>query len=308
VGARIAHRAGGDQKVVGAMALAGLPETAWDTLTRAMVLTPRNWAERASLRYGVLMKRTLLTLAMTSLFAAGCGHAGSAAKAANAPLTPAHAARDAKPAARHVTAAEPEATAKSAAPIAATAAPGDARAPGDFVVYRFSGSFRKDPITLTQRVVARQGQVLTVDVTAASGEQKRELRVTLDVAPGKGEVLSVARLAGGVASPASPEAYDDLLAETTLAADQNEGLLGAEDVVLDVGGAPLPCHQESYRVRVGKRAATLRTLSSDGFAWGDVGGEITADSGKVLYRAEVLEAGHAALLSTSTRADADTSR
>lgn len=251
------------------------------------------------------MKRTLLTLAMTSLFAVGCGHAGSAAKASNAPMASAHAARAAKAAARHASAA-PEAAAKSAAPIAATAESGDARAPGDFVVYRFSGSFRKAPITLTQRVVARKGQVLTVDVTAESGEQKRELRVTLDIAPGKSDVLSVARLEGGVESPASLVAYDDLLAETTLAADQNEGLLGAEDVVLDVGGAPLPCHQESYRVRVGKRAATLRTLSSDGFAWGDVGGEITADSGKVLYRAEVLEAGHAA--PSAARADADTSR
>ena len=173
------------------------------------------------------MKRTLLTLAMTSLFAAGCGHAGSSAKASNAPMAPAHAAQAAKAAARHASAAAPDAAAKAAAPIAATLDSGDARAPGDFVVYRFSGSFRKAPITLTQRVVARKGQVLTVDVAAESGEQKRELRVTLDIAPGKSEVLSVARLEGGVESPASPAAYDDLLAETTLAADQNEGLLGA---------------------------------------------------------------------------------
>jgi hypothetical protein len=36
----------------------------------------------------------------------------------------------------------------------------------------------------------------------------------------------------------------------------------------------------------------MRTLESASFAWGDVGGEITTDKGKVLYRAEVIEAGH----------------
>ncbi len=48
----------------------------------------------------------------------------------------------------------------------------------------------------------------------------------------------------------------------------------------------------SYRVRVGKKKATLRTVESEGFAWGDLGGEITAGNGKVLYRAEVVELGH----------------
>ena len=38
----------------------------------------------------------------------------------------------------------------------------------------------------------------------------------------------------------------------------------------------------------------MRTLQSDDFAWGDVGGEITAEDGRVLYRAELIDAGHAA--------------
>jgi hypothetical protein len=43
---------------------------------------------------------------------------------------------------------------------------------------------------------------------------------------------------------------------------------------------------------VGKKQATMSTLESSTFVWGDVGGEIKTDKGKVLYKAEVVEAGH----------------
>ena len=69
--------------------------------------------------------------------------------------------------------------------------------------------------------------------------------------------------------------------------------MSSEDLKLDVGGTSIDCKRTSYRVRVGKHKATLKTIESNAFAWGDVGGEITADSGKTLYRAEVLEAFHA---------------
>jgi hypothetical protein len=185
---------------------------------------------------------------------------------------------------------KPAEKAKDDAPKAIAA---NARKPGDFVVYRFSGSFRKEPLTIAQRVIDRQGSILTVDITAESGDDKRELRVRLNEAEGaKNEVVSVARVEGGVERPASPAAYDKLMAEAMLAADQNEAFLGAEDVIIDVNGKPMPCHKASYRVRVGKKVATLNTLSSDGFAWGDVGGDITTASGKVLFRAEMIEAGH----------------
>jgi hypothetical protein len=82
------------------------------------------------------------------------------------------------------------------------------------------------------------------------------------------------------------------MARTTLVADSNEAVVGSEDVTVEVGGASLAAKQTTYRVRVGKHKATLRTLESAVFPWGDVGGEITAANGKVLYKAEVVEAGH----------------
>src|SRR5262249_6653415 len=151
--------------------------------------------------------------------------------------------------------------------------------------YRFSGSFRDAPLTITERVLDRQGSILTVDVIAGSDDGKRELRVRLNDAPGaKNEVVSVARLERGVEKAASSDAYDKLMAEAMLAADQNEAFLGTEDVVIELNGKPVPCHKARYRVRIGKKAATMVTFTSDGFAWGDVGGEIT-QKGKLLFRA-----------------------
>lgn len=236
------------------------------------------------------MNRILLTLATASIFVVGCGRAALDQGASSpalldkaGPTTEAKA--DAAPAkadvARDVIGAE---TAAAPAP--------SARLPGDFVVYRFTGSFRKAALTLTEKVVARSGGILTIDLAAKEGDAREELRVKFDeTSPSHNEVVSVARLVGGVERPAALEAYEALMARTTLSADQNEALVGTEDVTVDVGGTSVAARRTTYRVRVGKKQATLQTLESSTFAWGDVGGEITAN-GKVLYRAEVIEAGH----------------
>ncbi len=232
------------------------------------------------------MNRTLLTLAMASLLATGCAGVSLAPTAA----TPAS-ARTETPAA-----AAEETTAKAAPAADATASEAEmtgARTAGDFIVYRFTGSFRKAPLTLTERVIERRGAMLTVEITAEEGESKRQLRVKINEASAvKNDVVAVSVIEGGAEKAAGIEAYEALLAETSLAADENEAMIGAEDAMLDVGGAPLPVRKTSYRVRVGKKSATLRTVESEGFAWGDLGGEITAANGKVLYRAEVVELGH----------------
>ena len=247
------------------------------------------------MRYVEHMNRILLTLATASIFVVGCGKAALDQEAL-AP-TPALAAKadakaaDAKPA--EDTAKADAAKAEIGAAEALAAAPArETRMPGDFVVYRFSGSFRKAPLTLTQKVVARTGAIVTIDLSLQDGGSKEALRVKIDESsPSRSDVVSVARLEGGVEKAATLEAYEQLMTRTTLSADQNEALVGTEDVTVDVGGAAVSAKRTTYRVRVGKKQATLKTLESTGFAWGDVGGEITTTNGKLLYRAEVIEAG-----------------
>ena len=48
-------------------------------------------------------------------------------------------------------------------------------------------------------------------------------------------------------------------------------------------------------MRVGKHEATMSTVESEAFPWGDVGGDITTADGQLLYRVEVVDAGSGTL-------------
>jgi hypothetical protein len=166
---------------------------------------------------------------------------------------------------------------------------------GDYVVYRFSGSFRKasaTPLTLTERVLGREGGILALEIVLDDGAKKQTLHIHKDSTPGAArEVFDVTRVEPGSERPATVEAYEAMMAKTVLAADQNEEQLGTETTNVQLGGKTLTCKKTSYRVRVGKHEATMSTVASDAFPWGDVAGDITTLEGQVLYRVEVVDAG-----------------
>jgi hypothetical protein len=179
-------------------------------------------------------------------------------------------------------------------PIAGEAAAHDLHLwiPGDYVVYRFSGKFRTSPLSMTERVVAQSGDVTTFDFTTVDGKTSRTLRVRMGGSSSEPKVVSVARIEKDEELPAPVDAYDSMLAKTVLAADRNDGLVSSEDVEITVGGRSIRCKRNAYRVAVGKRTGTMTVLASDSFPWGDVGGELRTDDGAVLYKAEVVDAGH----------------
>lgn len=170
---------------------------------------------------------------------------------------------------------------------------------GDYVVYRFSGSFRKgasSPLVLTQRVLGRDGGVLALEIVLEDGAKQETLRIRKDATPGSAEeVFDVTRVEAGIARSATVEAYAALMAKTVLAADENEAELGAEQTSVRLGGKTLRCTKTSYRVRVGKHEATMSTVESEAFPWGDVAGDITTVDGQVLYHVEVVDAGSGTL-------------
>jgi hypothetical protein len=163
--------------------------------------------------------------------------------------------------------------------------------PGDYVVYRFSGAFRKAPITFTQELIAPSRLELTFD----DGKTKRVVRARFDTSPSL-LVDAVRVIEDGEEEAITRAQLDALMAETVLAVDSNEETLGTERVTIEVAGRALACEKSSYRVRVGKRKAVMTALKSDAFHWGDVGAEITTDDGKLLYRAEVVDVGSRAPL------------
>ncbi|MFZ5890944.1 MAG: hypothetical protein ACOY0T_07830 [Myxococcota bacterium] len=156
---------------------------------------------------------------------------------------------------------------------------------GDLVVHRFSGAYRKNPLVLTERVVDKHGNDWVVDLTLEEGVKVSRLRVRMD---NEGRVSSVSRMDGGRERPASLDDYGALVEKTLLAADVNEGLLGAERSTCLLGARELDCETKSYKVWLAEKPATMRVITSPELPGQDVGGEITSHDGRLLYRSELV--------------------
>jgi hypothetical protein len=231
------------------------------------------------------MNRASLVKASFPLLLVACA---SSQRAAETP------AAIAPPAAEHASA---PAAAKAAA-LATTIPALPLRAPGDYVVYRFSGKLKKHPITLTERIVAIDDDEVVTDYTMEEGLSKRTMRVH---AVGDGveqKIVSAALMDGTIEGPVSTATFDAFLARTIVSPESNTGVEGTEKVTLSVGGHPMDCTKTTYKVTLDKAAATMNVLESAEFAWGDVGGEITAKDGSLLYKAELVGMGTAASAET----------
>ena len=210
---------------------------------------------------------------------AGCSHAVSSHPAKSLELTSTQALLRAPSAAS----ADDAAFAKAPTRVA-----------GDYVVYRFSGAFHKGAVTLTEKVLEAAGPILLVELTLTGGKNDGTLRVRFDTTPSaKTDVLSVVRVdAAGAEKPSTMAAYEALMSETVFAADQNEEVLGTESIKIAIGSKTFDCVQTRYSVIVGRKKGVLSTIASNAFAWGDVGGELKTNDGKLVYRIDIVDAGH----------------
>jgi hypothetical protein len=207
-------------------------------------------------------------LAAALLLGVGCASAG-------ATPTP----RDAAGSAVATSVAEPTRAATDSAPL---------RHVGDLFVHRFSGSFAAEPLTLTEEVTGREDTAWVVDFSLTQSEKVERLRVRFDSRTG--QAISAARLGAGRETPAALSDYDALMARTVYAADVNDGLVSTTGQTCLVGTDEHTCETKTYKVWVGDRPATLAVVHSTRFADRDVSGELTTDDGKLVYRAELIEA------------------
>jgi hypothetical protein len=171
-------------------------------------------------------------------------------------------------------------------------APADPRKVGDFYVHRFSGSYAKSPLTLTEEVVAQEDGLWVVDYTFEQPSGTKKLRVRLD--PKTDAVVRVSKLdASGNESKVARSVYERLMERTSFTADANDGMLGSERGTCLVGPSELDCETKSYKVWVGDKQATLNVSHSDSVPGRDVAGDIKSDDGTLIYRSELLEMGNA---------------
>ena len=165
----------------------------------------------------------------------------------------------------------------------------DSRKVGDFSVHRFSGSYQKTPLTLTEEVVGQEFGLWVIDYTFEEQAGTTKLRVRFN--PRTDAVFSVARLDGAKETNVPVSVYDALIERTSFAADSNDGLVASDHGTCLVGPSELDCETKTYSVRVGDKQATLQVAHSNGVA-GDVTGDITTSDGAVIYRSELVEMGN----------------
>jgi len=204
-------------------------------------------------------------------------------------LTPACGLFESAPASAPVASNAPTVATHSAQAIAA--APTDTRKVGDFQVHRFSGSYQKSPLTLTEEVIAREDGLWVIDYTFEEQAGTTKLRVRFD--PQTDAVRRVSKLDGVEEHSVPIATYERLIERTSFAADSNDGMLSSKRGTCLIGPSELDCETKSYQVAVGDQSATLNVSRSDSLPGGDVAGDIIASDGSVIYRSELLEVGNA---------------
>jgi hypothetical protein len=173
--------------------------------------------------------------------------------------------------------------------------PFDPRKPGDFAVFRVSGSFQPEPMTLTERVAAREGAMLVMDYEIVKASGTREsLRVGMDLVAARADtVFGVARVP---AASADRKALETLMNKTLVTMEIFDEVFKTPSIACDVGGKKIECETTTYRVVVmngtsSAREGTLTITTSDEFPWGSLDAEVIADDFEVLYRRELAEIG-----------------
>jgi hypothetical protein len=166
----------------------------------------------------------------------------------------------------------------------------DGRAVGDFFVQRFSGAYRSSPVTLSEEVVALEGGLWVVDYTLEEAAGATKMRVRID--PATDGIVRVSAFDGKTERDLPLAAYDRVAQATSFGVDSNEGLIGSERATCLVGPDELDCVTKSYKISFGDKPGKLVISQSDRVPGRDLGGEIVAADGTLMYRAETLEIVH----------------
>jgi hypothetical protein len=164
-----------------------------------------------------------------------------------------------------------------------------ARKVGDFRVHKISGSFRKQPALLTERVTAYDAGLWTIEYTLEDTTGTRGLRTLVD---DNGAVRRVTRLIDGSEKLGSMKDYEALMASISVTPDANDGLQASTKGTCTVGPSELDCETKSYKIWLGDEEASLGITASAALPGHDLSGEITAADGTVVFRSELLEHGN----------------
>lgn len=162
--------------------------------------------------------------------------------------------------------------------------------PGDYYVYRFAGSFTDSLVVLTERVVTVRNGQLVVDFLLEKDDFREALRVRMDAETRA--VLAAFRVEDGEETAVPISEYERFIARTQFAPDTNDGRLDSKASTCLIGTEEVDCQVTRYRVSMGDQRGVLSISNTGSVPTRDIGGVITAEDGRLVYSARLVERGH----------------
>jgi hypothetical protein len=160
---------------------------------------------------------------------------------------------------------------------------------GDSMVQLSSHGFREKPALLRERVVAEEAGGLIMEYRLDDNDGVRVIRAHVDQ---NGEVTRILRVSGHRAEPGTLADYEALRAGAMVVRDENRGRTDRKRATCNLGPSELDCLTKTRRVRLGEGEAALEISQTAALPGRDVGAEITAADGSVIYRATLIEHGN----------------
>ncbi len=190
------------------------------------------------------------------------------------------------------------ATPPASAPDAGPADPGTRYRAGDFVVYRYRGTFAPAPVVLREEVLAQDGNHLRIQVTAQRGAASRRWVQVLTDTPENQKNNVVDELwtegDGGLVRLDNKGNADliDLYSWTLPPCDGPPKPRDKAERSIEIASTRHECTCETASITCGGHGQRMETCECPDFLWTHASGSIrSTEDDSVLWQVEVVDAG-----------------
>ena len=144
---------------------------------------------------------------------------------------------------------------------------------GDYVVYKYYGSYRPEPVILTEKILSKAGNKLEILVDWKSGKERRSWKQFVTDTPfnRKNNIIDrLVRIENGKETELPNKDNLDvfkLYEGTYLMPQRSPRLVKEEKTTVTIGKDSYPCRTRVYKTRVMGSHAEMTVTDSEEFKW-----------------------------------------
>lgn len=165
---------------------------------------------------------------------------------------------------------------------------------GDWVVYEYSGTFTPAPVRLTEQVIERVGNRLTLEVEAVRDDERlkwRQVVIDGEGAEGAGRIEALLEWRDGRFEQVPNGDLYRLLGWTLPEGGGRIELGATRSQTLELGGLPRQCIVQTGRQMIGDALTDLELTTCPDFVWSQGPAVARIPGGEIIWQVKVLEAG-----------------